>query len=372
MAELAAPTIAPFKPEAECDDRDVIHLKGFAARLAFEDTATARQADALIEAVAAHKRSRPSLCVAWDGDAPSDESFTRLLRRCASLGCDLIAFCYAGDEAAFRKAWGPEGLAIRGYVVDEPPGDVACRWAFLGVSALRATRATECLCLGGGPVTLREFEASAAAFVLYDVRRRPRDGAGAPERSALLERVPHERLRVIATDEATGGDDEPATPPAPRPPPPPNADVVVKTSRLPGAGLGLFAVRAFAVGDLVCEYTGTVLDSAARNLEDKSYLMRLGEGVFVDARTHYEVHARYINDCRDKRVHNVSFDKRPSEQRALVVASRPIAAGDELYASYGPLYWLGADMRGEPSARLPESAVEEIMAREREYWDGER
>ena len=224
---------------------------------------------ALVDAVAAHKRSRPSLCVAWDGDAPSDESFTRLLRRCASLGCDLIAFCYAGDEAAFRKAWGPEGLAIRGYVVDEPPDDVACRWAFLGVSALRATRATECLCLGGGPVALREFEASAAAFVLYEVSRRPRDGAGAPERSALLERAPHDRLRVVASDEP------------PRPPPPPNADVVVKTSRLPGAGLGLFAVRAFAVGELVCEYTGTVLDSAARSLEDKSYLMRLGEGVYA-------------------------------------------------------------------------------------------
>ena len=352
--------IEPFKPAAACDEHDVIHLKGFAARLDFSDAATARQADALVDAVAAHKRSRPSLCVAWDGDAPSDESFTRLLRRCASLGCGLIAFCYAADEAAFRKAWGPEGLAIRGYVVEEPPDDVACRWAFLGVSALRATRATECLCLGGGPVALREFEASATTFVLYEVSRRPRDGAGAPERSALLERVPHERLRVVATDEP------------PRPPPPPNADVVVKTSRLPGAGLGLFAVRAFAVGELVCEYTGTVLDSAARSLEDKSYLMRLGEGVFVDARTHYDVHARYINDCRDKRVHNVSFDKRPSERRALVVASRPIAAGDELYASYGPLYWLGADMRGEPSARLPEPAVEALMAREREYWDGER
>ena len=161
--------IAPFKPAAECDDRDVIHLKGFAARLDFEDAATARQADALIEAVAAHKRSRPSLCVAWDGDAPSDESFTRLLRRCASLGCGLIAFCYAADEAAFRKAWGPEGLAIRGYVVDEPPDDVACRWAFLGVSALRATRATECRWLGGGPVALREFEAKRESM-----RGRPR------------------------------------------------------------------------------------------------------------------------------------------------------------------------------------------------------
>ena len=99
-------TIAPFKPAKECNERDVIHLKGFAARLDFEDAATARQADALIDAVAAHKRRRPSLCVAWDGDAPADESFTRLLRRCASLGCELIAFCYAADEAAFRKAWG--------------------------------------------------------------------------------------------------------------------------------------------------------------------------------------------------------------------------------------------------------------------------
>ena len=209
-AMAAAAMIAPFKPAAECDERDVIHLKGFAARLDFSDAATARQADALIEAVAAHKRSRPSLCVAWDGDAPSDESFTRLLRRCASLGCELIAFCYACYEADFRKAWGPEGLAIRGYIVEQPSDDVACRWAFLGVSALRATRATECLCLGGGPVALREFEASAAAFVLYEVSRRPRDGAGAPERSALLARASHERLRVVSTDEATGGGDEPA------------------------------------------------------------------------------------------------------------------------------------------------------------------
>mgnify|MGYP001165418134 CR=1 FL=1 len=31
--------IAPFKPAKECNDRDVIHLKGFAARLDFQDAA---------------------------------------------------------------------------------------------------------------------------------------------------------------------------------------------------------------------------------------------------------------------------------------------------------------------------------------------
>lgn len=347
--------IAPFRPAAACAEADVVHLKGFSARLDFDDAATADQADALIAAVAARKASRPALCVAWDGDAPSDESFARLIRRCVALGCELIAFCYVADEAAFRRAWGPEQLAIRGYVVEEPPDGAACRWAFLGAAALCATRATECLCLGGGPVALREFDRASAAFVLYDVRRR--DNNGAPERSALLERAPHDRLRIVA--------------PAPRPPPPPSADVFIQVSRLPGAGLGLFARRGFAVGDLVCEYIGDVLDGpAARSLEDKAYLMRLGEGVFVDARTRYEVHARYINDSRDKRVHNVAFDKRPLEMRARVVAARPVAAGDELYASYGPLYWLGADMRGETSARLPERAVADIMAREREYWDG--
>ena len=40
--------IAPFKPAKECKERDVIHLKGFAARLDFENAGTARQADALV------------------------------------------------------------------------------------------------------------------------------------------------------------------------------------------------------------------------------------------------------------------------------------------------------------------------------------
>ena len=50
--------IAPFKPAKECNEKGRHTLKGFAARLDFEDAATARQADALIEAVASAQKKQ--------------------------------------------------------------------------------------------------------------------------------------------------------------------------------------------------------------------------------------------------------------------------------------------------------------------------
>ena len=81
--------------------------------------------------------------------------------------------------------------------------------------------------------------------------------------------------------------------------------------------------------------------------------MKLGQGVFVDARTHYEVHARYIATVVISASTTCRLISGP-QSNALVVASRPIAAGDELYASYGPLYWLqAADMQRRTRRRLP-------------------
>jgi hypothetical protein len=44
----------------------------------------------------------------------------------------------------------------------------------------------------------------------------------------------------------------------------------------------------------------------------------------VDARLCQDVLARYINDCRNVRGHNVRFVKLPEAQKALVVATRDI------------------------------------------------
>ena len=74
----------------------------------------------------------------------------------------------------------------------------------------------------------------------------------------------------------------------------------VKPSLLPGAGQGLFTTVRRAKGSKVCVYEGTVLDTAsALALSRKDYLMRLGPEVYVDARLHPRLPARYINDARD-------------------------------------------------------------------------
>lgn len=116
--------------------------------------------------------------------------------------------------------------------------------------------------------------------------------------------------------------------------------VEARESKIPGAGLGLFSTRAYAMGDVICIYTGKPLRTVqAMRLEDKSYLMRLGPQVYADAGPCMDVMARYINDCRVSSRYNVTFVKQPAHRRALVTATRDVAPGDELYVDYGKWYW---------------------------------
>lgn len=108
-------------------------------------------------------------------------------------------------------------------------------------------------------------------------------------------------------------------------------------------------------GQVLCEYSGTQLGTTeAMRLEDKSYLMRLGPEDYVDAREDVSVLARFINDCCLAAVYNVVFEKRPGEGRALVVATRPICAGEArelvwlaIFASGGALCGLWQMVLGE-------------------------
>jgi len=115
-----------------------------------------------------------------------------------------------------------------------------------------------------------------------------------------------------------------------------------RPSLIDGAGQGLFATRDFGAGELLCVYRGKKVPLAAsmRGEAGSSDYRMGGFGLFsVDATDAPEVLARYINDHADVRCLSVKFVKLVREYTALVVALRDIAAGEELFVSYGEVYW---------------------------------
>eukprot|EP00928_Gymnodinium_smaydae_P076761 TRINITY_DN59830_c0_g1_i1.p1 TRINITY_DN59830_c0_g1~~TRINITY_DN59830_c0_g1_i1.p1 ORF type:complete len:225 (-),score=18.18 TRINITY_DN59830_c0_g1_i1:343-1017(-) len=112
------------------------------------------------------------------------------------------------------------------------------------------------------------------------------------------------------------------------------------------AGLGLFTTQAIPAESVICIYSGkTYRTRDALKLQDKSYLMRVGPQLYVDAHDCMHVLARYINDCRNPAIYNVVFDKQLDAGYALVVSTRNIRAGEELFVDYGKWYWASSTPR---------------------------
>lgn len=130
----------------------------------------------------------------------------------------------------------------------------------------------------------------------------------------------------------------------PGPPPPPHGDderdgTQVRASLVPGAGLGLFALRPFEAGDLVGEYAGDLLTFwQQQRTPDWTYVAAAGPDRFVDAGPYPHVKARYINHHFDPDRINARYVDAP-DHRIFVHTTRRIAAGEEIYADYGPRYW---------------------------------
>ncbi|KAF4734766.1 hypothetical protein FOZ62_017769 [Perkinsus olseni] len=116
----------------------------------------------------------------------------------------------------------------------------------------------------------------------------------------------------------------------------PREGLYAAASGLPQCGLGLFTAVRRRSGEEICSYHGRVLHGNPPKDADRTYLMRLAASVYVDAAEDLSAPGRYINDCRNSEYHNVRFDKRPQESRAVVIATR-----GELFADYGVLYWAG-------------------------------
>jgi len=120
----------------------------------------------------------------------------------------------------------------------------------------------------------------------------------------------------------------------------------VKASTIPHAGNGLFTTRSFPKGTLLCVYSGTSISltqamQRANDGKHGDYVMG-GFGPFwrVDAGPHPKVLARYINDhYTQPQLTNVQFIKLKKLRVALILSTRDLLKGEEIFASYGEGYW---------------------------------
>lgn len=131
----------------------------------------------------------------------------------------------------------------------------------------------------------------------------------------------------------------------------------VAPSTMEGAGNGLFATAHIPKGALVCNYSGFRHHYQSQKRfkgSARAYILKLKNGWpkhnrmndgFVDALPTEDVLARFINDPKLEERCNVKFEhiQEPEIWHCPVVSLRVIEEGEELFISYGPVYWAEQD-----------------------------
>lgn len=122
--------------------------------------------------------------------------------------------------------------------------------------------------------------------------------------------------------------------------------LVVKRSRLPGAGKGLFTTKFIKKDSKIIQYRGEIIgwkdyNERVKRNED-GYLFYFNRNYCVDAYHTPQYKARYANDAmgivRIKGIRNNSFYE-IEDDKCYIVASRDIQPGEEIYCDYTRDYW---------------------------------
>lgn len=117
----------------------------------------------------------------------------------------------------------------------------------------------------------------------------------------------------------------------------------IKTSNIPGSGLGLFTKVFIPRGSLVVEYKGIVTTWAAvKDQHFNDYIYYISSQHVIDAGPTPNELARYANDAKGlgqvKGIYNNCFFKKMNG-RVFLKARTDIQAGEEIYVNYGKEYW---------------------------------
>eukprot|EP00978_Attheya_sp_CCMP212_P013827 scaffold34868_cov57-Attheya_sp.AAC.4 len=115
-----------------------------------------------------------------------------------------------------------------------------------------------------------------------------------------------------------------------------------RESNIPNAGHGLFWTGTTQIkkGEVFCFYWGHIHNfRSMRHVKDKSYLMLVDGQLFVDPCPIHQIKARYINDPLNEMLYNCAYVPDPKQLGCVCMALRDVEPGEELFASYGEMYW---------------------------------
>jgi SET domain-containing protein len=122
--------------------------------------------------------------------------------------------------------------------------------------------------------------------------------------------------------------------------------LIVKKSKLPNAGKGLFTTKSIKSGSKVIEYKGEIITwkqykVRVDNNED-GYLFFINKQVCIDAFPTPQYKARFANDAEG--LSRIKGVKNNSEyeifgNKCFIVAKRDIKAGEEIFVDYTKEYW---------------------------------
>ncbi len=120
--------------------------------------------------------------------------------------------------------------------------------------------------------------------------------------------------------------------------------LIVKKSKLPNAGKGLFTKKAIAKGTRIVEYKGKKRKwKDVKHLDGyNGYLMYITRNAVIDALPALNTLGRYANDAQGlskvKDLRN-NCEYVSEGNRCYIEAKRSIEPGEELLVSYGKEFW---------------------------------
>ena len=141
--------------------------------------------------------------------------------------------------------------------------------------------------------------------------------------------------------------------------------LVVKKSKLPNSGKGLFTSTLIKKGKRIVEYKGNIVKWKDVKYEDATngYLMYISANVVIDARPS-KTFGRYANDAKgNSQIEGIKNNAQYSciGNRVYIEAKRDILPGEEILVGYGKAYWdLDKETREEEAKNLNRRKVTPI------------